>query len=236
MRKTFLLITISLFSVLLLSLFIGEFFGSNENKTSFGIKSSKYVKTESVFINDLNSFENYTYPSVKITKLFASFWFVDGEYYSVSNTTFSIYDPTIKWKVDLSVLSPVGICGDIVLYSSNGKSDSSVLIAKEQDEFFILVREDVLIPHQYSYEDFTIVEADEEISDVYFEEIWMDHLSGEYNISYMIIEDACRVKSMKMQLKTNPELIYTLNYFEYQGDFYSNLPFEENSNGFYKQG
>lgn len=183
-------------------------------------------KNESIFINALQDFDKDDLSSVKILKLPTNNWFVDGSFYTVSDTLFSIDGPTVEWKVDLSVLSPCGAYEDGVLFSSNGRCDNFVLIVKEYDALLLLVRGDVLSPDIYSFEDFIIVESDETMSEVFFEEIWRDHLSGEFNILHLLIDDVSEVKKIKLQLKTQPELIYSISYYDYGGIYYTKLPFE----------
>lgn len=224
MKKRILFIVLPVFLVCCFLLFFVWFVtGNHKNNTE--INQSEAPKNESIFVNELKDFEKVDLPSVKIIKLFADNWLVDGLFYTVSDTLFSIYDQTVNWRVDLAVISPCGVYEDGVLFSSDGKQDNSVLIVKEQDKLLLLVRKDVLSPYKYSFEDFVIVESDENMSEALFEEIWKDHLSGEHNISYLLIEDATLIKNVKFKLKSQPELIYSLSYCEYYSMYYTKLPF-----------
>ena len=223
-RKLFIVIPVFLLCCFLL-LSIG--FVAENCKNNTETNQSSHEKTESIFVNELKDFDKNDLPLVKLMELPTNNWFVEGSFYTVSDTLFSVYDQTVSWKVDLSVLSPCGVYKDGVLFSSDGRSDNSVLIVKEKDRLLLLVRKDVLSPGKYSFEDFEIIESDEKMSESLFEEIWKDHLSGEHNISYLLIDDATLIKNVKFKLKSQPELIYSLSYCDYRGMYYTKLPFGE---------
>ncbi|MBR4286127.1 MAG: hypothetical protein IKT55_00315 [Clostridia bacterium] len=224
-RKLFIVILVFFLCCFLL---LGIGFVAKNCKNNTGTNQSLPEKTESIFVNELKDFDKDDLPSVKLMELPTNNWFVEGSFYTVCDTLFSVYDQTVNWNVDLSVLSPCGVYEDGVLFSSDGRCDNSVLIVKEQDRLLLLVRKDVLSPDKYSFEDFVIVESDEKMSEALFEEIWKDHLSGEHNISYLLIEDATAIKNVKFKLKSQPELIYSLSYCDYRGMYYTKLPFNEN--------
>lgn len=226
MKKRNLFIIISVFFLCCFFLFcIGFIVESCKNNTEKN--KSSHEKTESIFVNELKDFDKDDLPSVKMMELPTNKWFVEGAIYTESDTLFSVYDQIVNWKVDLSVLSPCGVYEEGVLFSSDGRCDNSVLIVEEQDRLLMLVRKDVLSPDKYSFEDFVIVESDEDMSEALFEEVWKEHLSGEHNISYLLIEDATLINNVKFKLKSQPELIYSLSYCDYRGMYYTKLPFSE---------
>lgn len=234
MKRKFLLVTVSVVILFLLCLFISDKISdARALKRYFEITDHQYEKNESIFKNELNTFSDAAYNSIKISKFFDSFWIVEGERYALQKTAFNIYDPTVNWKVDLSSLSPCGVCDDIKLYSSTGKCDNEVLIAVENSQYFLLTSTDVLSPYQYSYDDFSVVEPTDETTSDNLDTIWEDHLSGEYDIQFLLIEDDSELKNVELQLQGHPELVYSFCYFEYNGDYYSKLPFDETSNGYY---
>ena len=57
-----------------------------------------------------------------------------------------------------------------------------------------------------------IVESDEKMSEALFEEIWKDHLSGEHNISYLLIEDATAIKNVKKPSGAKPGMVIYHTY------------------------
>lgn len=234
MKKRFLLTTASVVILILLCIFISDISSDvRELKRYFDITEHQYEKNESVFKNNLNTFSDSSNNSIKISKFLNSFWIIEGERYNLQKTAFNISDPTVNWKVDLSALSPCGACDDIKLYSSTGKCDNEVLIAVENGEYFLLTSTNVLSPYQYSYDDFLVVEPTDETASDNLDIIWEDHLSGEYNIQYLLMEDDSGLKTVEMHIQGHPELIYSFYCYEYNGDYYSQLPFDETSNGYY---
>ena len=218
------------FLVLSVGLFGVNFFKAKEY---LKITQYKYDKTESVFKGQLGNFDETQCCSVDIFKFGDMFWIIDGKKYTLQKTGFSIYDPTVNWKIDLSVLIPCGICGDTRLYSSTGCYNNNLIVAEEKDILYLLASSNVLTPFQYSISDFSNISYTNEITPDNLSDIWKVHLSGVNNIQFLIVDDANEIKIMELYLKKHPELMYELSYCEYKGNYFSKLPFDETSNNYY---
>ena len=203
------------------------------SKKYLEITQYKYDKTESVFEGKLKNFDETQFSSIEIFKLRNMYWIINGERYTLQKTRFSIYDPTVNWKINLSVLTPCGVCGDIRLYSFTGEYTNELLVAEENDKLYLMCSSDVLSPFQYSISDFSYVGYTDEITPDNLSDLWMAHLSGENNIQFLLIDHADFQKQIELKLKFHPELIYSLSYCEYNGDYFSKLPFDETSNNYY---
>lgn len=235
MKKKLLLVSGCIVVVLLMiSLLSNAVTKSQELKRYFEITENQYVKDATVFENELRQFAENEYNKIKVIKGFGNTWIVDGKSFSAQKTAFSnTYDPTVNWRVNLSLFVPCGICDDIKIYSYTGECNSDVLVAEENDELFLLAFEDVLSPYQYSCNDFRVFE-DMGLNDTEkLAAIWEDHLSCEYNIRHLLMEDDTAFMNIKMQMVSHPELTYSFSCAEYKGNYYSKLPFDETSNGYY---
>ncbi len=192
----------------------------------------QYERNTSVFINELDG-GKVTPCAVEVSRKTKSMWVINDKEYAVSKTRFNAgYDPTVNWRVDLSVLQYCGTYKDIDFYSSTGKCDNHILVSVENDTLNLLTYRDVLSPYKYDYTDFEIkgVAADS------LEEIWSEHLSGEHNIRYLLIESDDLLETIELKLKSQPELVYLFAYSEYDGAYYSPLPYDEESNNYYSMG
>ena len=225
--KKFILFFLAIISVLFLGI---KFF---EYQKYLEITQYKYSKTESVFEGNFKCFDETQYRAVEVFKFNYKFWIINGKKYTQQKTAFSIYDPTVNWKIDLSILLPCGICGDIRLYSSTGDCDNELLVAKENDELYLITSSNILSPFQYSISDFSCISIVSETKSNNLNNIWKSHLKGENNIQYVIVDDYNCKNKIELKLKTHPELLYPLSYCEYNGDYYSKLPFDKTSNNYY---
>lgn len=183
-----------------------------------------YKNDTSVFINELPVFEG-EFDNISIKKLLDGNWNINGKSYTVQKNAFSLYyAPTANWCVDLSRLKPSGKSGDIELYSQTGDATNDVIVAKTGDELVFLAFEDILSVTDKTAKDFYTTEDIPEL-----EKIWQDHLSGAYNIKYLLIEDGTGMIMVELSLKNHPELLYKFPAFKYKENYYSRLPFDGTS-------
>lgn len=231
MKRKFLIVTICLIVVCVtFSLISGIVSDIKALKLYFEITEQHYEKDASVFENKLGVFDVEEFCTIDISKRFGDVWVINEKSYKEQKTTYARnYDPTVNWKVDLSAFVPCGISGDIQLYSATGKCDNNILVAEDDGELFLLASENVLSPYQYSYTDFNLIEAPQKT----IEQIWNDHLTGNYTLRTMIVEDGDDLIYIKMRLKEHPELLYSFFCLEYFGKYHTDLPFDETSNGYY---
>lgn len=225
--KKFILVSLAIISVLLLGV---KFF---EYKKHLEITQYKYNKTESVFKGDFKCFDETQHCAVEVFKFSNKFWIINGEKYILQKTAFSIYDPTVNWKIDLSILLPCGICGNIRLYSSTGDCNNELLVAKENDKLYLMTSSNILSPFQYAISDFFCISSISETELGNLSNIWKAHLKGENDIRYVIVDDYDCKSKIELKLKTHPELLYSLSYCKYKGDYFSKLPFNKTSNNYY---
>lgn len=225
--KKFILIFLATISVLFLGVKIFEY------QKHMEITQYKYNKTESVFKGNLKYFDETQYCAVDVFKFSNNFWIINGEKYILQKTTFSIYDPTVNWEIDLSILLPCGICGNIRLYSSTGGCNNELLVAKENDKLYLITSSNILSPFQYAISDFSCNSSVSETELDNLSNIWKAHLKGENDIRYVIVDDYDCKNKIELKLKTHPELIYPLSYYRYKGDYFSKLPFDKTSNNYY---
>lgn len=194
----------------------------------FELTDALYEKDTSIFINELPVFTPGEVLSVTVKKSSGN-WNINGKSYAVQKNAFSLnYDPTVNWRVDLSKLKPCGESGDIELYSQTGEATNDVIVAKAEDELVLLAFGNILSVIDKAVEDFHTTEDIPEL-----EKIWQDHLSGAFNIKYLLIDDGTGMFSVELTLKNHPELLYKFSCFDYDGNYYSRLPFDETSNGYY---
>ncbi len=224
--KKFILFSLAFISVLFLGIKIFEY------QKYLEITQYKYNKTESVFEGNFKCFDETQYRAVEVFKFNNKFWIINGKKYTQQKTAFSIYDPTVNWKIDISILLPCGICGDIRLYSSTGDCDNELLVAKENDELYLITSSNILSPFQYSISDFSCISSVSETKSDNLSNIWKAHLKGENDIRYLVVDNNCK-NNVELKLKKSPELIYPLSYCVYKGDYFSKLPFDETSNNYY---
>lgn len=195
----------------------------------FELTDALYEKDTSIFINELSAFTPSEVQTVVVKKRSGN-WNINGKSYTVQKNAFSLYyDPTVNWRVDLSKLKPCGKSGDIELYSQTGEATNDVIVAKTEDELVLLAFEDTLAVTGKTAEDFYTTEDIPEL-----EKIWQDHLSGAYNINHLLIDDGTGMILVELSLKNHPELLYRFSAFKYKENYYSHLPFDGTSNGYYE--
>lgn len=193
----------------------------------FELTDALYEKDISVFINALPAFATSEVDSVTVKKR-GDKWTVNEKSYTAQKGAFSAHDPTVNWRVDLSKLKPCGKFDDIELYSQTGEVTNDIIIAKTEDKLVLLAFGDILSITDKTAEDFHTTEDIPEL-----EKIWQDHLSGAFNIKYLLIDDSAGMISIELTLKNHPELLYKFSCFNYNGNYYSLLPFDETSNEYY---
>ena len=186
MKKKFAIIIISMLLLCIaLPLLANIVSFSKELKQYLITTEYQYEKDTSVFINELNKNFTTVY-SIDTCKKSKSVWVINGKEYSVQNTEFNdLYDPTVKWQIDLSGLQYCSTYQNLDFYSSTGKCDNDILVCIENNKLILLTFDDVLSPYKYECKDFNITNGITEN----FDKIWNDHLSSEYNIRHLLIED-----------------------------------------------
>ena len=178
-------------------------------------------KTLNIFINELPKTSSLGLTKLNVLKL-NSVWYINQKRYeAVKNTSFSPYAETVHWQINLSFLNLCGYCEDYFVYSYSGDCQRDVLVVQQANKLFLLASFDVLNPERYSFKDFSIANSFEFENQADLENIWQDHLSKKYNISYLVYED--KPNEMVLCLKKYPELQYTINYIEHLNHFYSRL-------------
>lgn len=230
MKKKFAIIIISMLLLCIaLPLFVNIVSYAKEINQYLKATEYQYEKDTSVFINELN--KNFTpVYSIDTCKKSNSVWVINEKEYSVQNTEFNdLYDPTIKWQIDLSKLQYCSTYQNLDFYSSTGKCDNDILVCIENNKLILLTSDDVLSPYKYECKDFNITNGITEN----FDKIWNDHLSSEYNIRHLLIEDDKEFEYIELQPKEHSELLYSFSYVEYKGNYFSKLPFDETSNNYY---
>lgn len=230
MKKKFAIIIISMLLLCIaLPLLANIVSFSKELKQYLITTEYQYEKDTSVFINELNKNFTTVY-SIDTCKKSKSVWVINGKEYSVQNTDFNdLYDPTVKWEIDLSGLQYCSTYQNLDFYSSTGKCDNDILVCIENNTLILLTSDDVLSPYQYEYKDFNIANGTTEN----FDKIWNDHLSSKYNIRHLLVEDEKVFEDIDLQPKEHPELLYSFSYIEYKGNYFSKLPFDKTSNNYY---
>ncbi len=230
MKKKFAIIIISMLLLCIaLPLLANIALFSKELKQYLITTEYQYEKDTSVFINELNKNFTTVY-SIDTCKKSKSVWVINGKEYSVQNTEFNdLYDPTVKWQIDLSGLQYCSTYQNLDFYSSTGKCDNDILVCIENNTLILLTSDDVLSPYQYEYKDFNIANGTTEN----FDKIWNDHLSSKYNIRHLLVEDEKELEDIELQPKEHPELLYSFSYIEYKGNYFSKLPFDKTSNNYY---
>ena len=148
---------------------------------------------------------------------------VNNKKYTIQPTKYSSTYSTTYWHIDLSLLSVCGENGSFLVYSNDGTIDNDVLILDENGTLFLLVYGDVLSPSKYSCEDFYITDATDDELDGYINKLWDDHLSGNYFIGNLCIDE--KPEYVTLQLKSHLELTYSIGYFDYAGDYFTRLPY-----------
>ena len=230
MKKKFAIIIISMLLLCIaLPLLANIVSFSKELKQYLITTEYQYEKDTSVFINELNKNFTTVY-SIDTCKKSKSVWVINGKEYSVQNTEFNdLYDPTVKWQIDLSGLQYCSTYQNLDFYSSTGKCDNDILVCIENNTLTLLTSDDVLSPYIYEYKDFNIANGTTEN----FDKIWNDHLSSKYNIRHLLVEDEKVFEDIELQPKEHPELLYSFSYIEYKGNYFSKLPFDKTSNNYY---
>ena len=230
MKKKFAIIIISMLLLCIaLPLFVNIVSYAKEINQYLKATEYQYEKDTSVFINELNKKFTPVY-SIDTCKKSNSVWVINEKEYSVQNTEFNdLYDPTIKWQIDLSKLQYCSTYQNLDFYSSTGKCDNDILVCIENNKLIFLTSDDVLSPYQYEYKDFNIANGTTEN----FDKIWNDHLSSKYNIRHLLVEDEKEFEYIELQPKEHSEILYSFSYVEYKGNYFSKLPFNETSNNYY---
>lgn len=172
-----------------------------------------------VFINDLPNIKKQTAPNV-FTLQINKVWIVDKTKYNLYESIVSAYSTNVCWRIDLSQLSVCGSSDNITFFSYTGKINDEILVAKENDQKYLLVKDDVFDASQYTYTDFNVINKVE--TDEFYESLWNEHLKSENNLQFIVSDDA--YECVWLQLKDRPELLYPLSYCIYNDEYYSYLP------------
>ncbi len=223
------LLTIVFIMVLLGNLNLGE---NGENKTETELSSDnstanqKLSKIYNNFKNALPDNADEKVPSVTVSEN-EDFWIIDGKTYTVQSSENTDGFTFISWEIDLAALTLCGIGGATEFYSSDGKIDNEIIVAKKGDEYKVLVFDDVFSPYSYNVDDFVITNKSDDNVESYLGQVWSDHLSREYNLSFLLVEDGKSFEFVELKSKTNPELTYRIDYVEYKGNYFSSLPYGE---------
>jgi len=233
-------VILGVFAVLLSVVFIvallGDFkqTGNGKNETETGLTSHNSIENQKLpkiynnFNNALPDNADKNVPSVTFSEN-VDFWIIDGKTYSLQSSENTDGFTFISWEIDLAALTLCGIGGATEFYSSDGKIDNEIIVAKKCDKYYVLVFGDAFSPYSYNIDDFVITNKSDDNVESYLGQVWSDHLSREYNLSFLLVEDEKSFEFVELKPKANPELTYRIDYVEYKGNYFSSLPYGEST-------